>query len=79
GTDQVIPGPFRVASGGAFHKAKSFQIISPGQDYEYSSNHPAAPTLSDLVYDASASNSGLGTDAFSYDNITNFASGKLKP
>lgn len=79
-SNQVLPGPYRVASGGSFHKAKSFQIISPGMDGEFSSTTPAAPVLdSSFFFDPNQPNGGLGQNLKSYDNITNLASGRLAP
>jgi len=69
-----LSGPYLTASGGIPHKQKSFQIISPGADTFYSAS------MGSVVYDTSAaSNNGLGTNKESYDNITNFAPGRLRP
>lgn len=73
GSDDEFPSAtfvmYQQSSGGVAHKPKSFQIISPGIDGLYGVGG---------VFDISQSNSGLSSKD-DYDNITNFASGKLKP
>lgn len=66
-------------AGAAFHKPKSFQIISAGADGIYGDNKLTTDPKGSVVYNTSESNNGLKTNTGAYDNITNFAPGRLKP
>ena len=76
GTSAAINGAFNSSA----QKPQTFQIISPGYDGEYGSGgvYNAQLTNSGLVgYDAALNL--LNPDARQFDNLTNFAAGRLKP
>lgn len=71
---------YQTSSNGPAHKAKTFQIISPGRDGLYGNNVTFTDPDGSVVYNTSdANNNGLQANSAAYDNLTNFAQGRLKP
>jgi len=70
---------YQTSANGPAQKPKSFQIISPGADGIYGGNKDETLSDGSVVFNTTESNNGLKTNKFAYDNITNFAPGRLRP